>query len=135
MTGQRRSRGVFEGPPRVLYRRTGSRYFDAAAITIVLNGVVVAGFGVVTLVLYVDVRATELALFAACSAAGYVVEGLVAGVYLRRAAQPVPSWLAGERGHEQTLQAWSAAARLPLELLRRPALYAIGAAGAAAADL
>jgi len=135
MTWRRRRRGVFEGPPRVLYRRTGPRYFDAAAVAIVINGAVVAGFGVVTLVLYVDVDAAELALFAACSAAGYVVEGLVAGAYVRRVAEPVRSWLAGERGHETTLEAWSAAARLPLELLRRPSLYAIGAAGAAAADI
>jgi adenylate cyclase len=135
MTWRGRRRGVFEGPPRVLYRRTGLRYFDAAAVVVVLNGVVVAGFGVVTLVLYVDVRGAELGLFAACSAAGYVVEGLVAGVYLRRAAQPVRSWLAGERGGEATLQAWSGAARLPLAILRRPSLYATGALGAGAADL
>jgi adenylate cyclase len=135
MTWRRRRRGVFEGPPRILYRRTGSRYFDAAAVAIVINGAIVAGFGVVTLVLYVDVQAAELALFAACSVAGYVVEGLVAAVYLRRIAQPVRSWLAGERGNEATAQAWSAAAKLPLDLLRRPSLYAIGAAGAAAADI
>jgi adenylate cyclase len=77
----------------------------------------------------------ELALFAACSVAGYVVEGLVAAVYLRRIAQPARAWLAGDRDHEATAQAWSAAARLPLELLRRPSLYAIGAAGAAAAGI
>jgi len=129
------TRGFFERPPRVLYRRTGPRYFDAAAVVIVLNGVVVAGFGLVALVLYVDLHAAELALFAACSAAGFVVEGLLAGVYLRRAAQPVRSWLAGERGHEATLQTWAAAARLALAILRRPSLYAIGAVGAAAADL
>src|SRR3712207_2124138 len=98
MTWRIRRRGVFEGPPRVVYRRTGSRYFDAAALGVVFNGVIVAGFGLVTLVLYVDVRAGELLLFAACSAAGYLAEGLVAGRYLRRAARPVRSWLAGERG-------------------------------------
>jgi adenylate cyclase len=135
MTWRRRRRGVFEGPPRALYRRTGSRYFDAAAVVVVLNGVVLSGFGVVTLALYVDVSAAELVLFGACSAAGHVVEGLLAGVYLRRAAEPVRSWLEGERGHELAGQAWSAASRLPLGLLRRPSLYAIGAAGAAAAAL
>jgi adenylate cyclase len=135
MTSRGRRRGVFEGPPRALYRRTGARYIDACAVAIVGNGVVVSGFGVVTLVLYVDVRVGELALFAACSAAGYVVEGLVAGVYLRRAAVPVRAWLAGERGRDATLQAWSAAARLPVALLRCPSLYAIGAVGAGAAAL
>jgi class 3 adenylate cyclase len=135
MTWRSRRRGLFEGPPRALYRRTGSRYFDAAAVSTVLNGVVVAGFGVVTLVLYVDVRAAELAVYAACSAAGYLLEGVVAGAYLRRAARPARVWLAGERGDEATSRAWSAAAGVPVELLRRPSLYAIGAAGVAAADL
>ena len=128
MTWRRRRRGLFEGPPRVLFRRTGARYFDAAAVAMVLNGVVVAGFGVITVALYVD---ADLAGFAVCSLAAYVVEGLVAGVYIRRIAEPARAWLEGDR----TAQAWSAAASLPLELVRRPSLYAIGAAGAAAAAL
>src|SRR5215212_4965870 len=86
MTWRGRRRGVFEGLPRVFYRRTRARYIDACAAAVVLNGVAVAGFGVVTLVLYVDVRGGELALFAACSAAWYAVEGLVAAICLRRAA-------------------------------------------------
>ena len=89
MTWRGRRRGVFEGPPRALYRRAGARYLDLYALGIVLNGVVVAGFGVAVTALYVDLSAGELALFAACSAAGYVVENLVAGVYLRRAGAPV----------------------------------------------
>jgi class 3 adenylate cyclase len=135
MTWRGRRRGFFEGPPRNLYRRTGPRYFDAAAVAMVLNGVVVSGFLLVTLLLYVDLSLGEVAIFAAATAAGYVVEGLVAGVYIRRAAQPVVSWLAGERGDEATSRAWSAASRLPVDLLRRPSLYLIGAAAAAAADL
>jgi adenylate cyclase len=135
MTWRGRRRGFFEGPPRDLYRRTGPRYFDAAAAAMVLNGVVVSVFLLITLLLYVDLSRGELAIFAAASAAGYIVEGLVAGVYIKRAARPVVSWLAGERGEEATSCAWSAAARLPLELLRRASLYAIGAAGVAAADL
>src|SRR5919202_5253530 len=82
MKWRRRRRGVFEGPPRNVYRRTGARYFDVGAVGAVVNGVAVAGFGVITLVLYVDVHVGELAIFAACSAAGYAVEGFVAGVYL-----------------------------------------------------
>src|SRR5207244_5387023 len=128
-------RGFFEGPPRVLYRRTGPRYIGACAVAIVINGVVVAGFGLVTLALYVDLSAAELGLFAGSSAAGYVLEGLVAAVYLRRAALPVRAWLRGEEGKDAASHAWSAAARLPPELLRRPSLYAIGAVGAGAADL
>src|SRR5215212_2874763 len=100
MTWRGRRRGVFEGLSRVIYRLTGARYIDACAVAIPLNGVVVAGFGVVTLVLYIDVSAGELAVFAACSAAWYLVEGLVAGAYLRRDAMPVRAWLAGERGDD-----------------------------------
>jgi class 3 adenylate cyclase len=86
-------------------------------------------------VLYVDVHAGELALFAACSAAGYVVENLVAGVYLRNVGAPVRAWLSGDRGDHASLRAWSAAALLPLALVRRPSLYAIGAIGCAVACL
>jgi hypothetical protein len=132
MTWRGRRRGFFEGPPRVLYRRTGAHYVDACAAAIVLNGVAVSAFGVITLVLYVDVRAGELALFAAASAAWYFVEGLVAAACFRRAAAPVQVWLSGERGEDAALRAWSAGARLAVVLLRRPSLYAIGAAGAGA---
>jgi len=136
MTWRGRRRGVFEGLPRVLYRRTGARYFDACAAGVVINGVVVSGFGLVALALYVDLSAGELALFAACSAVGFAVEGVLAAVYLLRAAEPVRAWLGGrELAEDAALQAWVAAARLPLLLLRRPSLYATGAVGAGAADM
>ena len=135
MSWRGRRRGVFEGPPRALYRRAGARYLDAYVAGIVINGVVVAGFGVVVTALYVDVSAAELALFAACSAAGYVVECLVAGSYLRRGGAPVRAWLGGDRGEQASRRAWSAAAVLPLALVRRPSLYAIGAVGCALACL
>lgn len=73
-------RGVFEGLPRVLYRRTGARYFDACAAGVVVNGVVVSGFGVIALALYVELSAGEPALFAACSAVGFAAEGVLAAV-------------------------------------------------------
>jgi adenylate cyclase len=135
MTWRGRRRGVFEGPPRVLYRRTGARYLDACAAGVVVNGVVVSGFGVVALALYVDLSAAELVLFAACSAVGFAVEGVLAAVYLLSAAEPARAWLARERAEDAVLQAWSAAARLPLMLLRHPSLYATGAVGAGAADV
>jgi adenylate cyclase len=134
MTWRGRRRGVFEGPPRALYRRAVARYFDACAAGAVINGVVVSAFGVVALALYIDLSVGELALFAGCSAVGFAAEGLLAAVYVLRAAEPARAWLAGERT-EDTARAWSAAARLPLVLLRAPSLYAIGAVGAAAADL
>src|SRR3712207_1583393 len=135
MTGRGRRRGVFEGLPRVIYRRTRRRYLDACTALVVLNGVVVAGFGPVKPALYVAVHGNELALFAACSVAGYVAEGLVAAAYLRRSSKPVRAWLAGARDDAVLAEAWSAAASLPLGLVRRPLLYVIGAVGAGAASL
>jgi class 3 adenylate cyclase len=135
MTHRGRRPGVFEGPPRAVYRRAGARYLDLYVAAIVGNGVIVAGFGVAVTALYVDVRAGELALFAACSAAGYIVENLVAGVHLRRVGAPVRTWLQGDRGEEASVKAWSAAAVLPLALVRRADLYVIGALGSAVACL
>jgi class 3 adenylate cyclase len=135
MTWRLRRRGLFEGPLLLLYQRTGARYFDVCALVIVLNGVIVAGFGVVALVLYVDLSVGEVALFAACLAVGFAVEGAVAALYFLRAAAPGRVWLARGPTECAEVQAWSAAAALPLMLVRRPRLYAIGAVGAAAADI
>jgi adenylate cyclase len=135
MTWRGRRPGVFEGPPRALYRRAGARYLDAYALGIVLNGVVVAAFGVGVVALYVDAPAGDLALFAVCSAAGYVVENLAAAVHLRRVGAPVRAWLAGDRGADASRRAWGAAAVLPLALVRRPSLYVVGAIGSAVASL
>ena len=135
MTRWARGRGFFERPARALYRRTGARYFDACAWVIVLNGVVVSAFGVVVLVLYVDLGIGEVALFAACATLGYLVEGSLAAHYFKRAAEPARPWLVAERAAEDAATAWVTAAQLPLTLVRRPSLYAIGAVGAAAADV
>jgi class 3 adenylate cyclase len=109
------------------------RYFDVCTVTIVLNGVVVAGFGVITLVLYVNLGARDVGLFAACLAVAFAAEGAVAGVYFRRAATPARAWLARQSSEEAADQAWATTTWLPLMLVRRPSLYVIGAIGAAAA--
>jgi adenylate cyclase len=127
-------RGLFERPPRALYRRTGAGYFGACAVVIVVNGVVVALFGVVALLLYVELSAWKATLFAACLAAAFALEGALASLYFLRGAEPARAWLAGDRGADAAARAWPAAARLPLALVRRPSLYAVGAFGLAAAD-
>src|SRR5207248_10758654 len=104
-------------------------YFDVCALGIVLNGVVVSGFGLVALVLYVDLSLGEVGLFAACLATGYAVEGALAAHYFLRAAEPARAWLANEGADEGAAAAWLAAARLPLMLVRRPSLYGAGAVG------
>src|SRR4051794_26779413 len=128
-------RGFFEGPPRAIYRRSGRRYLEACGAGVLLNGVVVSGFGVVALALYVDLTPGEIAVFAACTAAAFALEGALAARYLVRAAAPAGAWLEGERGEEAARAAWSAAALVPTALVRRAGLYAAGAAGAVAGDL
>ena len=119
----------------MLYRLSGPRYFGACALGIVLNGIAVSVFGVIVLVLYVDLSVGEVALFAACLAVGSAFEGGVAALYFLRAAEPGRAWLAGEHGEAAALRAWSATSRLPLVLVRQPSLYAIGAVGAAGLDV
>jgi class 3 adenylate cyclase len=120
---------------RVLFERTRTRYLEVCAVVIVLNGVAVAGFGVVVLALYVELRVSEVALFAACSAIGLVTEGAVAAFYFLRAAGPERARLAPAPTESPCAPAWSTIAALPLMLVRRPSLYAVGAFGAAAADV
>lgn len=130
-----RRRGVFEGLPRLAYRRSGRWYIAACVVGTILHGVAVAGFGLVILMLHVDLRVADVALYAGCLVAGYVVEGVVAAWHVRTIASPVRAWLAGSVDDETADRAWAAAARLPVTLLRRGDLYVLGAVGAGAADL
>jgi class 3 adenylate cyclase len=123
--------GVFERLPRAVHRRTGRRYLDACGLGMVLNGVVVAVFGVVVVALFVDLRAGELAVLAGCWAAAYAVENAVAAWHFRRIAAPVRAWFAG--GAPAT--AWSAAALAPPALVRRWDLYVLGAVASAVTSL
>jgi class 3 adenylate cyclase len=132
---RRLSRGFFEGPPRVLYRLAGRRYFDAVAVAVVANGVAVSTFGVITLLLYVRVGALDALVYAGLLAAAYALEGAIAAAVLVRAARPAHAWLNGERSDGATEHAWSAAAEAPFALVRSPALYAVGALGTAGACL
>src|SRR5436305_11649379 len=132
MTLRLRRRGFFEGPLRVLFERTRTRYFDACALVIALNGVVVSGFGVIALALYVELRVGEVALFAACLATAFVIEGAVAAMYFLREVSPDRARLVRTPTEGARAPAWSIAAAVPLMLVRRPSLYAIGAVGAAA---
>src|SRR5947209_11552185 len=135
MAGRVRRRGLFEGSPRVLYRRTGPRYLAAVGYLIVFNGIVVALFGVIALLLYVNLSVGETALFAAASALAFGVEGALAAGYFRRAVAPARAWLGGARIDDAAPLAWSAAARAPRWLAGLPSLYVVGAIGVAASDL
>ena len=126
-TGRRR--GVFEGPPRALFRRAEARYLDVVLAVVVGNGVVVALFGTVAVALFVRLDASELLVFAACLAAGFAVEALVAVALVRGATAAIR----GRR--EDATAAWSAAARLPLDLVRHPVALAAGLVATAVASL
>ena len=127
-----RRRGIFEGLPRVVYRRAGRRYIDVAGAAIVVNGVVVGMFGLTAIALYVDLSVGELALLALATTLGYALEGVIGALYLRRAAAPVQAWLDTGAGEEA---AWATAARLPVAMLRPPVLYVAGAVQAVGAGL
>src|SRR3954452_5323648 len=125
MTRPARRRGAFEGFPRAFYRRTRAGYVDALAVGMAVNGLIVAAFGLGMVALYVDLTAAELALFGAALAAGYLLENVVAGLQVRRVGAPIRAWAAGDRRDAGALQAWSAAASLPVALVVRPVLYVI----------
>jgi adenylate cyclase len=129
-----RRRGLFEGPPRLLYHRFRGRYFEACALTILLNGVVVSVFGDIALLLYVNLSVGETALFAVASAGAFAVEGALAGRYFPRGAAPARAWFAGAGAVDRAPAAWLAAAELPLALVRRPLLYLVGAVALAGSD-
>jgi class 3 adenylate cyclase len=135
MTSWTRRRGFFEEPARVLYHRAGARYFTTCAQVIVLHGIAVSLFGLLVLVLYVNLSGGEVALFGVAFAAALALEGALAAFYFQRAAAPARAWLRDGRPEPGAPAAWSAAARLPLVLVRSPTLYMVGALGVAASDL
>ena len=111
----------------MLYRRIAARYFNVCALIIVLNGVVVAGFGVVVLLLYVDLSVGEVALFGGCLAARVRARGCgLAAPYFLHAVAPPGRGSLGERTEKATRDAWASAAQLPLALVLRPDLYVVG---------
>ncbi|MDX6199184.1 MAG: adenylate cyclase [Actinomycetota bacterium] len=130
-----RQRGVFEGLPRLAYQRTGRSYVDPCALGTVLHGVAVAAFGLVMVTLYVDLSASELTVYALGLLAAYVIEGMVAAAHVRRGAAPLRAWLAGAMDEDTATRAWSAAAQLPVAVLRRVDLYVLGALGAVAVNV
>jgi class 3 adenylate cyclase len=135
MTDRGRRRGVFEALPRFFYGRTGARYLDAWTLGFVGNGIVVAGFGLVVVALFVDLGLGDLVALGAVWAAGFTLENVVAALALRRIGAPVRAWLAGDQRDAGTLAAWTAAALLPVALVRRPSLLAIGVLASAATSL
>ena len=127
-------RGLRGAAARLLppHRRAATSMRCAAAI--VLNGVVVAGFGVVDAG---ALRRPERGRAGACSPPARP-PGTSSRASWRRSTSAASARRSGPGSRRprrrRALRAWSAAARLPLALLRRPSLYAIGAVGAAARE-
>lgn len=112
--------GIFEGLPRAAHRWAADRYVDLCVAGVLGHGIAVAAFGVMIVSLYVDLTWHEALLYGGATAAGYLVEGAVAAVHLRRQLSSLT---------------WERAARLPAVLIRKPDLYLLGLVAAVLTDL
>ncbi|MCW2544693.1 MAG: adenylate/guanylate cyclase protein, partial [Frankiales bacterium] len=127
--------GIFEGLPRVPYRFAPGRYFGLVTAGILLHGLAVTAFGLLMLSLYLDLHGSELAVYAAALAGGYLLEGLLAAVHIGRALAPTRAWLRGPKPAAAAQQAWISAARVPAAILTRVDLLVVGAVVALLTDL
>jgi adenylate cyclase len=126
--------GPFEALPRLVYRRAGARYLEAWIAVLSAAAAVIAAGGCLTLVLYVELSAAQVATLVAFTVASFLLESFVASLYIRRIAHHVGEWLRGARGEEASLRAWRAGAALPVRLLQQPTLYAGAVVSAAMFD-
>ena len=104
---------------RRTFDRLGNRYLTAvlAAQVVGVMGVVLGGVAVLTL--YESIGTGEVLRILAVAEGFVLVEGGFAVWLAWRLLWPVRDWLAGERGHESTVRAWSALAEFPIAFLRR----------------
>ncbi len=114
------------------YRSDPMRYVRAALYGSLAPAVLVAFGGVVVLALYEDLTGGQFLRLVLASELVYAVESALTARAIQRSLAPVERWLAG---CATAREAWSAAAGLPLGLLRRPGPYVTVALGALAFDL
>ena len=132
MSSTRRT-GIFEGIPQVAYRLAADRYFALVPAAILLHGLSVTGFGLMLLLLFVDLHGSELVTYALALAGGYLLEAALAAVHVRRGLNATRKWLQEPTADAQ--EAWIGAARIPGAILARPDLLVAGAVVALATDL
>ena len=112
------SRGALQRVLTRAYKRLGARY-PGAAVTGQLQLVYpVVLFNLGMLALYVEMSATEFLRLMATSFGGFFVYNLLYARVARRRLEPVRAWVAGARGREETVSAWTACASFPREMMR-----------------
>jgi adenylate cyclase len=118
-----------------LYRRLGPRYPRIALLVQLQVGYLVGLGGVAVMALYIDMTTAEFVRLLAVAETAYVADAVVATRIALRWIRPAEAWLRGQRGADATVAAWRAAAGLPIELLRRPSLYAFAGLAAVGFDV
>ena len=120
---------------RSLYRRLGQRYtkvvvFGGLPFAYLTGLLAVAGTA-----LYVDMSAGEFVrLLLVAWLLLWTPDVLLAARVIADRLGPVRSWLGGSRGDQETVEAWQAAAGIPLALARSRLLYAVAFTGIAIWD-
>ena len=120
---------------RSLYRRLGPRYskvvvFGGLPFAYLTGLLAVAGTA-----LYVDMSAGEFVrLLLVAWLLIWTPDVLLAARVIADRFGPVRSWLGGSRGDQETVEAWEAAAGIPLALARSRLLYAVAFTGIAIWD-
>lgn len=110
---------------RSLSRRLGPRYPKLVLLGGLPTGYLTGLLATAGTALYVDVSLGEfLRLLLASWVVIWTPEVALEARLIVRLTEPISAWLGGERGERQTVEAWKAAAGLPLALLRQPSLYA-----------
>src|SRR2546426_12694816 len=101
------------------YHRLGPRYASVALIAIFQTAFPVVAVAVGVLALYVHVSIGKyLLLFGAAAAlqVGYILR---LARTIRRETEPIAEWIRSGRPATQAVEAWDAAAGLPLRILRQ----------------
>ncbi len=102
-----------------MYRKLGSRY-PAVFIVLELQSAFLIGIGAVALIgFYYDASRSDVLEVMAVTCALTAVAILIVIKRIFGRLGPLSDWIAGDRGPEQTQEAWRVAVGLPLALIRR----------------
>lgn len=102
-----------------VYRRLGAGYPSCALIAVLQTAIVVIPVSVAVLTLYVQMSFETYLLLVAVGLALEAIYDVLLAASIRRNAKPVRAWLAGGRNARSAVDAWNAAAGLPLRMLRQ----------------
>jgi adenylate cyclase len=101
------------------YRRLGPRYPQVTVVAQLQLAYPVLLVSIAVLGLYLDMTAGEYLRLVLVGAGGFFIYNLAYAAAARPLLEPVRRWLAGERGHEETIDAWRTCSSFPREMMRR----------------